>query len=183
MKTSRRLAGLLAPLVLVAACSSAGGTGSPTGGGGAVPGTAAPNAAPSQDDGTTTGPDQPVGTGLPHVEPGPGGATFVSPKPGQLDVHPVRMDSIAASVDGRHVVVTATWWSGVEPCSTLDSIVVARGDGTVTITLREGSTNRMVACIDIAQLKGTRIDLGDLEPGTYRISDGGGDVSTQVVVS
>ena len=184
MKTPRRLAGLLAVIAFAAACSSAGAAASSPNG--AIPGTTRTTAAPSSPstgDGTSTSPDQPIGSRLPHVEPGPGDASFVVPKPGQLDIHPVRMDSISAAVDGRHVVVTALWWSGVEPCSTLDTIVVARGGGTVTITLREGHGPGDVACIDIAQLKGTRVDLGDLDPGTYLISDGGGVVSTQVVVS
>ncbi len=77
-------------------------------------------------------------------------------------------------MDGRHVVLTAFWWSGVEPCSTLDTIVVAQGVGTFTITLREGHGPGEVACIDLAQLKATHIDLGDLEPGTYTVADGGG---------
>ena len=118
--------------------------------------------------GIIPGPDQPISDvpGKPHVDPGPGGATLVTPKPGQLDIHPVSLESIAASVDGRHVVVTAFWWSGVEPCNTLDTIVVAQGAGTFTITLREGHGPGEVACIDLAQLKATHIDLGDLEPGT-----------------
>ena len=43
-----------------------------------------------------------------------------------------------------------------------------------TITLREGHGPGEVACIDLAQLKATRIDLGELEPGTYTVVDGGG---------
>ena len=31
-----------------------------------------------------------------------------------------------------------------------------------------------LATLDLAQLKATRIDLGDLEPGSYTVSDGGG---------
>ena len=34
---------------------------------------------------------------------------------GQLDVHPVAMTSLSATVDGRHVTVTAAWTSGVDP--------------------------------------------------------------------
>ena len=165
MTTIRRLADLLVIAALVAACSSSAAASRAPSGAGAAP--VAPTAAPSDGDGTATSPEQPVGTGIPHVEPGPGGATFVTPKPGQLDLHPVAMDSIAATVDGRHVVVTATWWSGVEPCNTLDTIVVARGDGTVTITLREGHGPGEVACIDIAQLKGTR--RRPRRPGTRHV--------------
>lgn len=182
MKTIRRLAGLLAIVALVAACSSSGAAASAPAG--ADSGASTGPILPSPDPTATRGPDTPVGTDAPHVEPGPGGATFVTPSPGQQEIHPVAMDALSAAVDGRHVVLTATWTSGVEPCNTLDSIVVARGEGSFTITLREGHGPRDVACIEIAVLKGTRIDLGDLEPGTYQISDGGGStVSTQVVIS
>jgi hypothetical protein len=184
MTTTRRLAGILAALAvvsIVAACSSSASSSVAPSDAGAAP--ISPSAAPSDGDVPVKGPDQPIGNEPPHVEPGPGGATFVTPQPGQLDIHPVRMDGISASADGRNVVVTATWTSGVEPCNTLDTILVERGDHAITITLREGHGPRDVACIDLAQLKGTRIDLGDLDPGTWLISDGGGDVSTQVVVS
>ena len=76
------------------------------------------------------------------------------------------------------MVLTAFWWSGVEPCNTLDTVVVAERGTSFTITLREGHGPGEVACIDLAQLKATRIDLGDLEPGTYTVADGGGGTST-----
>ncbi len=198
MTTTRRLAGLLAIAALVAACSSSAAASiSPTDPGTATPAPSAadgaspaPSAAdgaspaPSATDGIIPGPDEPVSgiPGKPHIDPGPGGATLVTPKPGQLDIHPVGLDSIAASVDGRHVVLTAFWWSGVEPCNTLDTIVVAQGAGTFTITLREGHGPGEVACIDLAQLKAAHIDLGDLEPGTYTVADGGGGTATTTFV-
>ena len=82
------------------------------------------------------------------------------PKPGQLDVHPVRLDGLAATVDGRHVVVTATWTSGVEPCYVLDHIVVETGARSFTITVFEGHGPGDHICIEIAQIKQTQIDLG-----------------------
>jgi ABC-type transport system substrate-binding protein len=178
MTTIRRLAGLLAIAALVAACSSAGAASAPP----TDPSATAPK--PSATDRVIPGPNEPVSDvpGKPHVDPGPGGATLVTPKPGQLDIHPVSLDSIAASVDGRHVVLTAFWWSGVEPCNTLDTIVVAQGVGTFTITLREGHGPGEVACIDLAQLKATHIELGDLEPGTYTVADGGGGTATATFV-
>jgi hypothetical protein len=42
------------------------------------------------------------------------------------------------------------------------------------LALREGHGPGEIACIDLAQLKATRIDLGDLEPGSYTVADGGG---------
>ncbi len=82
------------------------------------------------------------------------------------------------------MTVSVDWWSGVEPCTILDSIVVAKGDGSFAITLREGRGPEEVACIAIAELHRAFIDLGDLEPGTYTISDAtGGAAPIDVVVA
>ena len=76
-----------------------------------------------------------------------------------------------------------TWTSGVEPCTVLDSILVRTGDHAFTLTIREGHGPEDVACIDIAQIKHANVDLGDLEPGTYTISDSqSGTPPIQVVV-
>lgn len=166
MQTTRRLAGLLTLVVVIAACSGAGAS-------------TPPSAAPSVDPNTpvTNAPGNGGG-----VDPGDGG--LVEPKPGQLDVHAVPMNLLEAAVDGRHVVVTASWTSGVEPCYTLDSIVVDKGDHAFTLTIREGHGPEDVACIEIAQMKKATVDLGDLEPGTYTISDSqAGAAPIEVVVS
>ena len=47
----------------------------------------------------------------------------------------------------------------------------------------EGADRRDVACIDIAMLKATMVDLGALRPGTYTISAGGEATPVRVVVS
>ena len=107
----------------------------------------------------------------PPVSLGPGDGAFVIPKPGQLDVHPIAADSFAARIDGRHVVLTIAYTSGVEPCSVLDTIVVRRGDHSVAITLREGHGPGNQVCIMIARVMHTQVDLGDLDPGTYTITD------------
>jgi hypothetical protein len=175
MLTNRRSAGpitiaVLAVAVLtVAACIGSGATSGPS----AVT-TAPPSATPSVD------PNMPVGTGLapggsfgPDVDPATG-ATIVEPQPGQLDVHPVAIDTLSASVEGKHVVVTAGWTSGVEPCYVLDTIVVHQSDHAFTITIREGHGPGDQACIEIAMLKAAKIDLGELQTGTYEIRDGQG---------
>jgi hypothetical protein len=149
------VAGLLSMALLLAACSSA----------------AAPSANPTEPS-----PDVPVSAppsdGIGQV-PDPGGK-FVVPKPGQLDVHPVPADTLAARVDGSTIIVTATWTSGVEPCNVLDSIEVARGSGTYTITLREGHGPEDIACIAIAEQHKTKFEIPNVAAGTYTIADSGG---------
>ena len=83
-------------------------------------------------------------------------------------------ENLAARVDGSTIVVTATWWSGVEPCTILDSIVVDKGDGTFTITIREGSSPQEIACIAIAEQHMTEFEIPDVAAGTWTIRDSGG---------
>jgi hypothetical protein len=165
-------------IVLIAATLEACTSGS----GGATTSSTAVSAAPSAV-GPSAGEAAP--SGGPDGDAGPGEPMdLVVPKPGQLDVHPISADSFAARVDGRHVVLTITYTSGVEPCSILDTIIVARGEGTFAITLREGHGPGDQICIMIAKVMKTQVDLGELDPGTYTISDTtqGAD-SIKVVVS
>jgi hypothetical protein len=169
----RSLAPILALALVVAACAS-GGTAATTGP------TSSPSSgpiAPPAGSGDVIGG---VPTGLGPV----GGDELVVPKPGQLDVHPIAADSFSAQVDGRHVILTISYTSGVEPCSVLDTIVVQRGDGSFAITLREGHGPGDQVCIMIAKLMKTQVDFGELDPGTYTVTDtmGGAD-PIQVVVS
>jgi hypothetical protein len=91
---------------------------------------------------------------------------------------------LEAQVDGRSVTIRITWTSGVEPCYVLDTIVVNRGEHAFAITLREGRGPGDVACIEIAKTKHAFVDLGDLEPGTYTISDAmGGAAPIEVVAT
>ena len=161
--TGRSVAGLLSVVILLAACSS--------GAGASVAPSIAPSASPP-DAPVSAPPSTGVGTD-PSVPGDPAGA-FVVPKPGQLDIHPVPIDSFAARVDGSTIVVTATWTSGVEPCNTLDRIVVDPTDGTFTITLLEGHGAQEIACIAIAQIKKTQFEIPTTAPGTYTIADAGG---------
>lgn len=163
MHTIRRSAGLVALVVLVAACS---GASAPTG-----------TLIPSIDPNTPVT-DAPGGGGS---DPGVGDGLVV-PKPGQLDVHPVSIDLFETRVDGRAVSVIASWTSGVEPCYVLDSVVVDRDGQTFSITVREGHGPEDVACIEIAQMKRVAIDLGELEPGTYTIVDSQGSAAPVEIV-
>jgi hypothetical protein len=60
----------------------------------------------------------------------------------------------------------------VAPCYVLDSVVVARDDAAkaIELTVIEGSNAGDQVCIDIAELKATVVDLGDLAAGTWTIS-------------
>jgi hypothetical protein len=109
----------------------------------------------------------------PSADPGGGGLQprIVTPKPGQLDVHSIAIEQLAAAVTGRHVVVEITYASGVEPCYVLDSIVVERGDHAFTITLRQGHGPGDAVCIQLAEIVRSFVDLGELAPGTYTIRD------------
>jgi hypothetical protein len=102
-------------------------------------------------------------------DPGAGQPTIVVPKPGRLDPHPVAPIALASSVDGRHVLVKVSWYGGVAPCAVLDSVKVARSPGTIELTVFEGADALDAICPEIAMLKATIVDLGDLEPGTWSI--------------
>jgi hypothetical protein len=114
----------------------------------------------------------PPGPSAPDAPPpvGPGQPTLVLPKPGQQNVRDVSIEQLSAKVAGRHVVLNARWWSGVEPCSVLDSVAVSRSGQTITVSVREGSDKGVEMCAEVAMLKVTTIDLGELEPGDYTIA-------------
>jgi hypothetical protein len=118
-------------------------------------------------------PGAPIGTSDPIlVDPMPGGSGEPTiPQLGQLDVHPVPADWLDAALDGRAVTLKVSWTSGVEPCSVLDSIVVDRVEMAFAITLREGHAPGDNVCIEIAKFKFALVYLGELEPGTYTITD------------
>jgi len=175
MKTSTaaRIAPLALLLVLVAgACSSLGIA--PPGGGVGSGGDAGSGGGAAPGGGALVG-NPPIGPGAPGAPDAK--ASFVVPRGGQRDVHPVGIASLSATVDGRTVQVQATWWSGVEPCNVLDSIRIVQDGQTFTVTLLEGSGDPNTMCIEIAVLKGTTFSLGPLDPGTYTIRPDSGDAS------
>jgi hypothetical protein len=188
MQTLRRLAGPLALVLVVAACAGAAApsaspapSGAPTSPSAAPTDTSAPSLTPPASD----DPDGSVATEAPHgPSTGPGDPPLTIPKPGQLDLHPVAIDTLSAIVDGRRVVITATWTSGVEPCYVLDHTVVERDGQTLAVTVIEGHGPGDTICIEIAKTKQTQIDLGELAPGTYTITDSAGRaVPIEVTVS
>ena len=174
------IAGLIAALTLGACAGSAASTASPS------PSTPASPSADLPGGGGSSGSDGPVsGIGNPvnpdPVDPGAGQAAVVVAKPGQLNPRPLPAALLEASVDGRRVLVKATWWSGVEPCNVLDSVKVERSGFDIAITLIEGTGDPNAACIEIAMQKATIVDLGELEPGTYTITSPGGDAAPVTV--
>lgn len=177
----RRLGLTLTVSILVGACAS----GSAISGGSRSPDPPAfANDLPLRQ---SMDPSKPVGGGAPGdpgtgvgsgggavdpapVDPGAGQAALVIPQPGRLNPRPSAPQMLQASVDGRRVLVKVIWYGGVEPCYVLDSVKVVRGDHTIAITILEGSSDPNAACIDIAKLKATIVDLGDLDTGTWTIS-------------
>ncbi len=146
---------------------------------------APPSDTPAAPPSATPQPSDPP----PASDDGPGpvnpGVKVVVPRPGQLDVHPVAAETLTASVDGRRLTLTIDWWSGVEPCTILDTVLVQTEAAGYAITLREGRGPEDVACIAIAEQHRTVVEFpDDLAPGTYTIRDGaGGAPSIEVTIS
>lgn len=181
------LVGLIVVLsVALGACAAGAASRAPESGGSGQT-TAPPTDAPIDDgDGTVVSPPDDGdpgngddgGGGLPAQ---PGQPQLVVPQPGQLMIHSVAIAELLARVEGRNVTLNARWWSGVEPCSVLDSVTVDRDGTTFTINLHEGTSDLDAVCIAIAVEKVTVIDLGELEPGTYTIVAGVGDAAAVTV--
>ena len=109
------------------------------------------------------------------MDPGLGEPKLVVARPGQLNPHPVGATLLEPSVEGRRVLVKITWYSGVEPCHVLDSVDVDQGGNEFVLTIIEGTSDPNAMCIEIAELKATIVDLGELEPGDYSIRAGEGE--------
>jgi len=180
--TRRPLLFATAVLLVVGACNAFGV------GDGARPAPPAASPAPSTgagaggggvagNPGTGNASDLPLPIDPTPVDPGAGQPTLVVPRPGQQDPHPVAPTRLQASVDGRHVLVKISWYGGVEPCSVLDSVKVEQGAGTIALTVLEGSSDLTAVCPDIAMLKATIVDLGELDPGAWTISAPGSDAA------
>lgn len=168
MPTRTQRAGLAAATLLLAGCSSLGfpdsgaNSGSGQGGNGVAPAPGGPGiVAPGGGGG---------------IDPGQGAAPSPeTPAPGQVNLHPVSVWKAEPTIDGRHVTVLLSWWSGVPPCSVFDSVVIARDGSTISLTPREGSApgSADVACPAIAKETSTVVDLGELDPGTWTLRTSG----------
>ena len=109
------------------------------------------------------------------VDPIAGEPRIVAPVPGRANPHPVAPVKLEAQVDGRRVLVKVSWYGGIEPCSVLDSVKVTRSGTDIQITPFEGASDPNAICIEIAVLKATIVDLGEPDPGTWRILSPGSD--------
>jgi hypothetical protein len=168
MTARRRPPGLLATFALavtVAACGSAAAP-SPS------PISLAPTPTPvpgAGGGGNTGGGVVPPPAGGGTEDPILGQATVVVAQPGQQNLHRANVQLVRATVDGKQINVELRWWSGVAPCTVLDSVEIFRDTTSFTLTVNEGSSGQPVACIDIAQLKATFTTVGLVDSGTYTI--------------
>lgn len=113
----------------------------------------------------------PPSASVPSFPPvGDGEPTNVQPVPGTQQTRDVPAQQLDVALDGRRVYVRLAWWSGVEPCNVLDSVALQQTGSDIQLTIREGTTDPDAICIELAMLKSTVVDLGELEPGTYTIS-------------
>lgn len=168
------------PLLVLLAVASLGFAGCAGGAAASAPPSSAPSATPAPSDpgGGSSG-DPGTGSGAPGdpgvVDPGLGEPKLVVARPGQQDPRPVGATRLESSLEGRRVLVKVTWYSGVEPCHVLDSVDVDRGGNEFVLTLVEGTSDPNAMCIEIAELKATIVDLGELEPGEYTIRASAGE--------
>ena len=191
MPTTRTIPAALLLALTIAACGAAAGP-SPTPAATPEP---TPTAVPGDPGGGAVGGGGGVGGGGVGggggiVDPGQGvnpilgQATFVTPTAGLINQHPVSVQLVRAAVDDRGVTAELRWWSGVPPCNALDSVRIDRDETarTMKLTVIEGSGRGDVACIDIAQLKATLVDLGKLAAGAWTISAQGDAPSVELEV-
>jgi len=120
------------------------------------------------------GPDQPVSHTPSNDPAGRGGPATVTPSPGGGPFTPVHLQRLRLVQRGSDVIAVGRWWSGVAPCSVLRPVGISRHGSTFELRMREGSdAGPNTACIEIAMLKRTVVDLGALAPGRYMVLAGG----------
>ncbi len=166
-RTLRALFGLLVVAALVAACASGGAATAPPAG--SETPSAQPSAAPSAPASAAPSGSSEAGNGQ---EPGVGiiDSELVEPQPGQQNVLSIPIEKLEASADGRTATLLIRWSSGVAPCSVLDQVLLNVGDGSVDVTIREGTSDPNAMCVMMLQAKHTIVSF-ELEPGTYTIRD------------
>jgi hypothetical protein len=201
-QTRRLLLSIPAVVLVLAACggsaagpspdATAGPAGTPrptptavpgdpgSGGGGTDPGSGGTD--PGSGGGSGSNPGNgvtfpiPGGGGAPNQDPLFGDANYGAPGKDLIDPHPVNVQLVRAlQNDDGAVIADLRWWSGVAPCNQLDHVEIATDEAAKTIrfTVIEGSGRGDFACIEIAQLNATIVDLGVLAPGSWTLSADG----------
>ncbi|HEX2627345.1 MAG TPA: hypothetical protein VHL56_10640 [Candidatus Limnocylindrales bacterium] len=115
----------------------------------------------------------PGGGGDPNQDPLFGQATYLTPGTDLQNQHPVNVQLVRAlQKDDGSVIADLRWWSGVAPCSQLDHVEITKDDAahTISFIVIEGAGKGEVACIDIAQLSATTVDLGTLAVGDWKLA-------------
>ena len=188
MPTTRTVTAVLLTILTIAACGAAAGA-SPTPAATPQP---TPTAVPGNGGlgggsggNSSGGGSGGGGSGGMGLDPILGQATFVGPTPGLINQHSVSVQLVRAAADDVGATAELRWWSGIAPCNALDSVQVDKDETarTIKLTVIEGSGRGDVACIDIAQLKATLVDLGKLAPGTWTISAEGDARSVELEVA
>jgi hypothetical protein len=95
---------------------------------------------------------------------------LVEPQPGQQNVLSIPIEKLEAATGGRTITITAHWSSGVAPCSVLDQVLVNVGEGTIDVTIREGTSDPNAMCVLMLQAKRTIVSI-EVEPGSWTIRD------------
>jgi hypothetical protein len=102
-----------------------------------------------------------------------GEAKYLSPVKGLVNTRTSNIQLLRAVVaeDGK-AFADLRWYSGVEPCNSLDSVQVVTDDAakTIHLTVIEGSAPGDQMCIELAELHAVAVDLGVLAAGTWTIS-------------
>jgi hypothetical protein len=109
----------------------------------------------------------------PNQNPLLGDANYVVAGKDLINQHAVNVQLVRAIVrDDGKAVADLRWWSGVAPCNQLDHVEIVKDDAakTIHLTVVEGSGQGDVACIEIAELHATVVDLGALGAGKWTIS-------------
>jgi len=181
--TTLRAVPVLLTVLILSACSAAGAGATPEPTPEPTP-TEVPGAGSGSSGGGAVPPGGIIDPGG-GVDPILGQATFITPTAGLINQHPVSVERVRATGDAKGVTAELRWWSGVAPCNALDSVQVSRDEAarTIKLTVIEGSGRGDVACIDIAQLKATVVDLGVLAAGTWTISAEGSAAAISLELS
>ena len=160
--------------------SAGSGSGSGSGGSGSGGSSSGGSAPGDPGTGVVTSPPNNGGGGGGQV-PDPQ-ATIVNPVAGLQGIHAVNATKLEPGVNGANLSVRVSWWSGVEPCSVLAGVTVARDGNTFKLTVTEGSKGQNVACVEMAMYKATIVNLGKVDPGTYTITATGDAPAVKVEV-